>query len=321
MSSQSLPNDLLRRAARQMQNRIDKANIVPFRDSPPTRRRLQIQQSKTKEAEQLEGVQRALLKLADLLEQPGDPGVLSHVTTKGQVELILRGYWPKIDTEAIGMLRKCHITTEATFRMAHEQMKTLAAPAAESMKERQIRRAMAELFGKKIAGYFATPAALAADVVAWACLEDHHQVLEPSAGSGALVDAISERHPRVRLGLCEISGTLADILRLKGYRLRSGNFYDLTERYDRIIMNPPFEKLQDVEHVTVCYERLLKPGGRLVAIMSPAFTFRKEAKAQAFRELLEQLYVTPIENPEGSFKESGTNVRSVSVILNKPRED
>ena len=58
--------------------------------------------------------------------------------------------------------------------------------------------------------------------------------------------------------------------------------------YDRIVMNPPFSDRRDVEHVQHAYE-LLKPGGRLVAIMGEGSFFGSDKKAVAFREWLESV--------------------------------
>ena len=38
-------------------------------------------------------------------------------------------------------------------------------------------------------------------------------------------------------------------------------------KYDRIIANPPFTKNQDIDHVMQMWN-FLKPGGRIVSIMS-----------------------------------------------------
>jgi hypothetical protein len=51
-------------------------------------------------------------------------------------------------------------------------------------------------------------------------------------------------------------------------------------------MNPPFEKGQDIEHVRHAYDQL-KPGGRVVAIMSEGPFFRSDKKATEFRDWLE----------------------------------
>ncbi|MNW66198.1 hypothetical protein D3C74_446450 [compost metagenome] len=50
-------------------------------------------------------------------------------------------------------------------------------------------------------------------------------------------------------------------------------------------MNPPFEKGKDVDHVLKAYE-CLKDGGKLIAIMSPHWTFASDSKSIHFRNWL-----------------------------------
>ncbi len=88
------------------------------------------------------------------------------------------------------------------------------------------------------------------------------------------------------------------------------------KRYDRIVMNPPFEKGQDVGHVIHAYE-LLKPGGRLVSIMSPAIKFNQQRKYTEFRQFLEEHNGWYEDLPADAFKESGTGVQTVLVVLDK----
>ena len=84
-------------------------------------------------------------------------------------------------------------------------------------------------------------------------------------------------------------------------------------------MNPPFENHQDIQHVEHAYS-LLKPGGRLVSIMSPAFTFQTTRAPAAFRKLAERLGRWE-ELPVGSFKDSGTRVQTVLVVLDRELAD
>jgi 16S rRNA G1207 methylase RsmC len=60
--------------------------------------------------------------------------------------------------------------------------------------------------------------------------------------------------------------------------------------FDRIIANPPFRNLQDIAHLREMY-RHLTPGGRLVCITSPSWTFRDTAAAREFRSWLDFLGV------------------------------
>ena len=90
------------------------------------------------------------------------------------------------------------------------------------------------------------------------------------------------------MSVIEINPTLRDLLETKGYNVVDCDFLEHTGEYDRIVMNPPFEKGQDIDHVRHAYE-LLKPGGKLVAIMSEGSFYRGDKKATEFREWLEEV--------------------------------
>jgi hypothetical protein len=90
--------------------------------------------------------------------------------------------------------------------------------------------------------------------------------------------------------------------------------------YDRIIMNPPFSKRRDAEHVRHAYE-LLRPGGRIVAIMGEGVFFGSDAKAQEFREWLESVGGTSEKLEAGSFMDASlpvnTGVNARMVVIDK----
>ena len=67
-------------------------------------------------------------------------------------------------------------------------------------------------------------------------------------------------------------------------------------QFDRIVMNPPFERGADIEHIRHAYAKL-SPGGRLVAICAQ----RPAPAGGAGRALLRNW----IDLPAGSFKETG----------------
>ncbi|WP_424627569.1 hypothetical protein [Bradyrhizobium sp. SYSU BS000235] len=85
--------------------------------------------------------------------------------------------------------------------------------------------------------------------------------------------------------------------------------------FDRAVMNPPFPRQADIDHVMHAIG-FLKPGGRIVAIMSAAITFRGDTKTTRFRDLIEERrgFIKPL--PTGSFKSSGTMVNTVVVSFN-----
>lgn len=163
---------------------------------------------------------------------------------------------------------------------------------------------------------FVTPPWLAARIVERASVQPHMRVLEPSAGTGNILRALPDSSTRVAV---EINPTLANAPYLQAVaQVHCGDFLtcgDELGAFDRILMNPPFAKGQDVEHVFHAL-KFLKPNGRLVAILSAGVTFRQDRRATELRELIAQRDGT-IENlPEDTFVASGTHVRTVLVTMN-----
>lgn len=172
---------------------------------------------------------------------------------------------------------------------------------------------------------FPTPPDLAYRVIEEAKIEKGHSVLEPSAGTGALLEPLYNEDGTEctagRLTAIEVNRQLADHLE-KTYANANVISLDFMTLYpspevlfDRVIMNPPFANLQDVDHVTHAFN-FLKPGGRLVAIMGEGAFFRQDRKAQEFRALLDVHGISE-QLPAGSFEASGTNVNTRIVILDK----
>ncbi len=91
--------------------------------------------------------------------------------------------------------------------------------------------------------------------------------------------------------------------------------------YDRIVMNPPFSDGRDIDHVRHAFS-LLKPGGRIVAIMGEGAFYRSDAKAAAFREWLETVEGTSEKLDEGTFLDPSlpvtTGVHARMVVVDKP---
>lgn len=91
--------------------------------------------------------------------------------------------------------------------------------------------------------------------------------------------------------------------------------------YDRIIMNPPFSNRRDAEHVKHAYS-LLRPGGRIVAIMGEGVFFGQDKKAQAFRDWLEEVGGTSEKLEDGTFLDPSLPVNTATnarmVVIDKP---
>lgn len=189
-----------------------------------------------------------------------------------------------------------------------------SAKAADPTKEPEIR---AEKFDGLDANFFATPTDVIVRMLELAEIEDGMRVLEPSAGQGDI--AVCLRNYTQDVWCVELDASRAAMLRSLGFVTRQGDF--LAEkperRFDRVLMNPPFSNGRDVAHVIHAL-KFLKPGGRLVAVMANAVTFRETAPYPQMRKIIERLGGSIEELPAGSFKDSGTGVSTVLVTLNAP---
>jgi len=163
-------------------------------------------------------------------------------------------------------------------------------------------------------GAFFTPSDIVAMILGRACLTSGMLVLEPSAGIGniareaakfATVDCV-EIQPRYVYEL-EKSGLYQ--------KVTEADFLTITPDpiYDRVLMNPPFAKRQDIDHVIHAL-KFLKPTGKLISIMAAGVSFRRDNKTREFCTILDRR--GNIEDlPDGAFHESGTDTRAVLVEI------
>lgn len=179
-------------------------------------------------------------------------------------------------------------------------------------------------------GFFPTPPALVEKVLYEVPMWRHEgeaplRILEPSAGTGALSVPLAApqrdrdgRTWRHLVEVVEVQPELARALEASGIYARAHARDFLTmkpePRFDVVVMNPPFDRQRDIDHVAHAWG-FLKPGGRLVAIMSAGAEFRENAKARAFRELVGGRWR---DLPAGSFSEQGTNVNTCLLVARKP---
>lgn len=179
-------------------------------------------------------------------------------------------------------------------------------------------------------GYFPTPPEIVDKMIELADLDSlgrFAMILEPSAGQGHIVDKIRESINDDKCSILHICENLSEnihILEEKGYMCDHMEFFKYETyclcnniKYDRILMNPPFERQSDILHVTTAFN-LLAPNGVLVAIMSTGVTFRENKKTVEFREKILEPHCTHLEHlPSGAFKESGTMVNTILLRLEK----
>jgi hypothetical protein len=234
-----------------------------------------------------------------------------------------RGWTDQVAYELadIQRLRRMKIETVEQLRSA---LRELQAVYVGDEPEDPIRKLERNLIGRRIPGYHNTPPEGVRIVVEKLDLFEGADVLEPSAGKGSIADGIREACPSATITCVEPVGALRQILRLKGYELMDvGDFLEMDCRpgFDRVAMNPPFEHGQDIDHVRHAF-RMLKPGGRLAAIMSEGAFFRTDRKASGFRDWFDEVGGEAQDLPDGLFLESDrpAAVRTRIVVIDKPEE-
>lgn len=164
-------------------------------------------------------------------------------------------------------------------------------------------------------GYFPTPEPIVARLIEQAEIEPGMTVLEPSAGQGNIAKAVAD--------IAEVD--CVELLQKNVEALLAGEFArDVimsdflalvpAPTYDRVVMNPPFARQDDIRHVTHAM-RFLKDGGRLVSVMAASILFRDNRLTADFRALIDERGGDIEECPEGAFRSSGTMVRTVIVTI------
>lgn len=148
------------------------------------------------------------------------------------------------------------------------------------------------------------------------------RVLEPSAGTGAIVKAIQDYatgSDNVRITAIESNYGLVQQLEARrdkavgangnNYDIQHADFLDTTLEemgtFGVVVMNPPFSKGADIKHIEHALT-MLKPGGRLVAICAngPRQRAAFMDRATHWEEL-----------PAGTFKAAGTMVNTALFMI------
>lgn len=173
-----------------------------------------------------------------------------------------------------------------------------------------------EIAAPKDFGFFPTPEAIVERLIQLAQLRAGMVVLEPSAGHGAILKGVAKCAVVDCYELLEKNIAVLNGLGL-ARRVIQADFLKVEPApvYDAVVMNPPFAPQQaDIRHVLHAL-KFVKPGGRLSSVMAAGVLFRENRMTADFRELVGVRGGTIEENPEGAFRESGTLVRTVNVMI------
>ena len=161
---------------------------------------------------------------------------------------------------------------------------------------------------------FLTQPELAKRMAKLADIEGGDRVLEPSAGTGNLIRAIVDAQPMADVFAVEVNRALCDAmpvgLLFDGEALCQDFLTCTTEqlgRFNKILMNPPFDHGADIEHIEHAL-RFLKRDGVLVALCANGP--RQQAELRPLADTWEEL-------PDGTFADQGTNVRVVLLTVRR----
>ena len=175
---------------------------------------------------------------------------------------------------------------------------------SEALKRKTINR---RLIGRKIDGFFPTPESVVSLMLENIDFPAGCSILEPSAGLGHIAEALPG------CDVMEINYNLREALQEKGFNVVGWDFLTETNgrKWDRIVMNPPFEQRQDEQHVKHAFNNCLLDGGRLISVMAA------NKKGTEFENWVHDNGGRFIEVPEGSFYSSfrPTGVNTVLVVM------
>ncbi|HSW27534.1 MAG TPA: DUF3560 domain-containing protein [Burkholderiaceae bacterium] len=214
----------------------------------------------------------------------------------------------------------------APERVAPRPVHQAPAPTEFDAMREQLRQGVKVVSAPQL---FQTPAAIAARMVDLAEMRIGQRVLEPSAGTGRLLQALpgvvpfgAKRQTALDVVAVERNHDLAQLLRGSGLAedVRCADFLavqpqELGALFDVVLMNPPFADGADILHIEHA-ATFLKPGGTLVAVCAggPRQHDRLRPMVQHYGGSWEPL-------PAGSFEESGTGVNTVLLSFRVPVDE
>jgi predicted RNA methylase len=297
-----------------------------------THKRLAEYHSRLYDADQLASGQRGLLGLAEAYDRGAVPECLMGVRHKSEVLELMRLQCDRTSDRirVTGVYSNTTPLGVALQQLVNAVLGTADdADKAKLATRRKIEDIENSLRFQRIPGFFPTPASLADLVVKHAHINPGNTVLEPSAGLGHLAEAVLRAEPTAIVHCIEIMHKLQEVLTMKGLKVIGGDFTEsywftgpnmpgLPLGYDRIVMNPPFERGQDAEHIQQAYGHL-KAGGILVAIMSEGPFFRNDKASVGFREFMQRVGGRALPLPPGSFtgteafKATGVNCTMIRI--------
>ncbi len=303
-----------------------------------TRKRGEEYAHRMHDGENLERCQKALRVLAAHWRAGTVPAILKTTKTKTAVLKMVSEYRERENSRPFEGNERFHDKTPLAAKLrglvADASGEGDAVLKAERERRKAIEKAEERLRVCDVAGFFPTPKQAAVRVLNAAQIPETppagFSILEPSCGIGSLLELVADLHPELvpAIDCIETWSAAADVTELKGFGpvhrtdFLSVDVFDWGRTYDRILMNPPFEDLQGIDHVKHAFN-FLKPGGRLVAILPDGYfqTSASRRKVQDFQLFVDDLNgeTFPLANAftgSDAFRQTGVSVRV--LILDAP---
>tara|TARA_R110001592_G_scaffold182549_1_gene425859 strand:+ start:14661 stop:16475 length:1815 start_codon:yes stop_codon:yes gene_type:complete len=305
--------DKFNKLAEGLQSKIDNCFADRLTNTP---RRLKQANQARNEGEKLDRTQKALLALSKLHAAGNVPNELKSIKSKSAIYDLLSGN----KTLITNGWHSYHKDTGERSNSSPEAIaiwKLLEKKTEEQKKTEDLQTKVENLQFANISGYFPTHENVTSRMLELANISEENTIADTSAGSGHILEAVKKSFPNILADAYEINHELSEILEGKGFAVEHCDFLTVepSAKYDRILINPPFEKLADIDHVIHSF-KFLKPGGKLIAVMSPGPFFRMDKKSKSFRNWLGELDGYYEDLPENSFKQSGTNVSTKLIVIN-----
>jgi hypothetical protein len=308
----------LRGMADTMQKHIDD-KMRPMTQNP-TPKRLSEYASRRHDGANMQRAQAAMRAMADHLEAGTLPPILEDVakSTKRNIMALVRTRWRSGGWNDAGG-DSGEFADDTPEGKALQALITGVGPSKAELEQERLEQKVRLLVGQ-IPGFFPTPRPIVDQLLDAAYLYPAGlTILEPSAGSGAIADVVREKHPEHTLDVCERNYTLRELLEIKGHSLVGNDCLELEGKWNRVIMNPPFENRRDVRHIEHLYDNCLAAGGILVSVLPGSGNGYGlyEWVEKRFGNWLDDKDWDTLSFPPDAFKESGTSVSTCGLVLRK----
>ncbi|MHC5897348.1 rRNA adenine N-6-methyltransferase family protein [Nostoc sp.] len=299
--------------AEALQVSIDEKTNPAILSGSITARKLRVGRAIERDGEYLGQIQRCLLAIAAALSDGTLPLTLTRVKTRALVEQIYCNYAiPESRLTAAGLGNETKFQ-EARIALLELLEKYPIVADPEKERQRELRRLQRFAAVANIPGYFPTPSEVVQLIIKALDLTPGMTVLEPSAGSGHIAQALFD------LGLSvdcvELDDSLAKLLSLKGFKVYNQDFLTFQGTYSRIAMNPDFRSNGDISHIRHAYDNCLDDGGLLVSVCSSGAFFRSTKTETMFRDWVDRIGGVVKSLPKDAFRKGDRPVGVSTELL------